>query len=305
MTSVDACGGCGRPLPPGAERCKYCGRGALPERLCPHCERPIARNATRCLYCGPIREDEPVRRAADAPSYREPPPRAPGPSVVEAPPGAGKLSLLETRRSRLIAAGGALLLVALGALSCVAYWPAVPGVDDRMARQLEPFLDDWAASADTAETGAARIRGALVPLEITYDLNVERIEGPRITDPRRPVHVVREPVEHWAVSDLWGLLDGDLHPEHPGDVGTVARTQCTERAIGRYETGYGANAQDAGAARQWVCQVELIDVMARRRVDRIAFYGGPPPRQVAEGGRRIGSHPRHEIAAWLNGLPRR
>lgn len=253
------------------------------------------------MYCGPVgAKPAPVGEARDAPTYREPPPKPSEPRVIAAPAGAGELGLFETTRARVAAA-----LVALGvlvgiSLTCVAYWPRSPGVDAEVASRLAPSLPAWAEAAQSAEVGAPYVRGALVPMELRAD------EVPSDDEPGPVVLRIAdaEPAPTWRVADVWGLLDPALHPDDAGDVGTVALMACRELAVGHYETGYGESARNMGSALQWVCQLEVVDVVAGRRVDRVAFYGSPPPREVALGATQHGTHPRFEIAAYLNALPR-
>ncbi len=253
------------------------------------------------MYCGPVdAAAAPVGEARDAPTYREPPPKPSEPRVIEAPAGAGKLGLFQTTRARVVAALVALVALVALSLTCVAYWPRSPGVDTEVAARLAPSLPGWAEAARSAEVGAPYVRGALVPMELRADeVPPDDEHGPaviRIAD--------AEPDPTWRVADVWDLLDPSLHPDDPGDVGTVALMTCRERAVGHYETGYGESARSTSPALQWVCQLEVVDVVAGRRVDRVAFYGSPPPREVAVGSTQHGTHPRFEIADYLNALPR-
>ncbi|MCB9596498.1 MAG: zinc ribbon domain-containing protein [Sandaracinaceae bacterium] len=289
------CSECGRARPAGVVRCVYCGHVDGEEPQCPTCARPLARPGARCVYCGSAAGAPRPRRVESEPPADAPAPRI-VPQVIAATPGAGEPRLLETPRARLVAAAGALGLTLAAILSCVHYWPRSAEVDPDVAAALQPHLAEWSEAADTAEVGAPRLRGQLVPIELGYD------EAPT-EETTHEVLAMVTPVASWRVAALYGLVSSDRVAETPGEVGTVAIVRCETRSIGRYEVGYGTSARDVGSANQWVCQVELVDVIERRRVDRIAFYGTPPPHTTSEGG-GTGTRPTVEIAAYLDGLPR-
>ena len=91
-------------------------------------------------------------------------------------------------------------------------------------------------------------------------------------------------------------LPGNLRATTPEDVGTVLWLDCTTRAVGTYTSG--------GAARQWFCDVTLIDLSIPAIIGETSFAGSEPPRTTTKSSGETGSFPAKEIVDYLESLPR-
>ncbi len=191
--------------------------------------------------------------------------------------------------SRLLAAG---VLVGLGVAAWLLYealWPR--SIDAEVERA---FGDPTAAFGMAAPYTAApaRVRGRVLAIEAYAPAN-QRYGS--------------EPGARWRLSRVMAYLPSALAARSPAEVGTIARVDCEETAVGDYVQRASQTSPRAvgAAAYRTFCEVALVDAIARRTIHRQQFAGEPPPREVVAGHvARYGSAPIEEIAEWLAGLPR-
>ncbi len=92
-------------------------------------------------------------------------------------------------------------------------------------------------------------------------------------------------------------LPGDLRAISPEDVGTVLWLDCTTGTVGTYTSG--------GAAKQWVCDVTLIDLSIPAIIGEKSFTGSEPPLTTTKSSGETGSFPVKEIVDYLESLPQK
>ena len=90
-------------------------------------------------------------------------------------------------------------------------------------------------------------------------------------------------------------LPDNLRPITPEEVTMVLWLDCTARTVGTYTHG--------GGAKQWFCNVTLVDLTDTAIIGESSFTGSEPPLTNPGSSDQSGSFPSREIIKYLESLP--
>ena len=90
-------------------------------------------------------------------------------------------------------------------------------------------------------------------------------------------------------------LTDRLRPITPEEVTMALWLDCTTRTVGTYTHG--------GSAKQWFCNVTLVDLIAPAIIGESSFTGSEPPLTNTGSSEQTGSFPSREIIKYLESLP--
>lgn len=101
-----------------------------------------------------------------------------------------------------------------------------------------------------------------------------------------------------AIDPLFYQLPLELRASNPSEVGTIVLLKWRQEGVGYYT---GTNK----TAKQWHCDVEVIDFNGRRSLVEKDIIGHMPPNILTKGDTPEGYKPDKKVIDFLTSLPRR
>lgn len=106
-----------------------------------------------------------------------------------------------------------------------------------------------------------------------------------------PVDVASESIDR-----AYFLMNDEVKPTTPGEVGAVARIRYESEAIGHYGR-FGSGHYGTGYV--WLANIDVVDLATSTVVAHASFRGSDPAHSKKGHGDSYGSRPSGQIADWL------